>query len=175
MRTLTVLILFALVGVTPTPAADRPKNPKELLGEKALELLKGGTKVEVFRVDSDKPEAGDKAVAGYRITAVGKDRDKEFAKAVWEVAKSDGTYDFTSAKGCIFRPGVAFRVWKGEESVVLVICFACDQMAIVTLDKDGKAVARAHAETDPGRPALLKLAKTALPDDKEIQKLKEKR
>jgi hypothetical protein len=175
MRTLTVLALFALVGVTPAPAADRPTNPKELLGEKVVALLKGATKVEVFRVDSDKPGATDKAVAGYRITAVGKDRDATFAKAVWEVATSKDTYEFNAAKGCIFRPGVAFRVWKGEESVAFVICFACDQMAIVTLDKDGKAVATAHAETDPGRAALLKLAKTAFPDDKEIQKLKEKR
>lgn len=176
MRLLSVLAI--LIVIAAPSAADAPKPPervKKLLGERAVGLLDGATKVEVFRVDSDKPGETDKAVAGYRVTATGKDQDAKFAARVAGVALNEKTYEWDAAKGCIFRPGVAFRVWKGEESVVFVICFSCDQMAIVTLDKGGKALTKAHAEVDPGRAALVKLAKAALPDDKEIQKLKESR
>jgi hypothetical protein len=178
MRFLVVLMVLVALFAAPLPAADAPKpseKVKKLFGEKALTVLDGATKVEVFRVDSDKPGEKDKTVAGYRITAPGKDQDEKFAAKIAAAVLDEKNYEWEAAKGCIFRPGVAFRVWKGEESVAFVICFSCDQMDIATLGKDGTKVKSGFAETDPGRAALVKLAKAAFPDDKEIQKLKESR
>ena len=57
----------------------------------------------------------------------------------------------------------------------MLICFECDQLEYFVRDRAGKLKHRAQAEFDPARPALLKLAKKALPDDKAIQDLPDKR
>ncbi len=176
MRTLAILTAFVVVA--PTLRADEPKaseKVKKLLGEKAVGLFAGATKVEVFRVEGGGKGEKDKTVGGFRITATGKEQDAKFAAKVAAVVLNEKSYVWDAAKGCIFQPGVAFRVWKGDESVVVVICFSCDQVQIITADKDGKLSKPVWGETDPSRAALVKLAKAALPDDKEIQKLKEER
>lgn len=162
--------LAALAALSFSAGADAPEKVKKLFGEKAVAVLAGATKVEVFRVDSGKPGGKDKTVGGYRVTATGKDRDEKFAARLAGVVLDEESYVWGAAKGCVFQPGVAFRVWKGEESVEVVICFACDQVRVSAAGKDG-----VPAESDPGRAALVKLAKEALPDDKEIQKLTESR
>ena len=86
------------------------------------------------------------------------------------VLRNDASYAWNIAKQCIFDPGVAYRVWRGNESVVILICFHCDEVGIVA-DKTQPEEITIHS-CDPGRPALLKLAKEAMPDDKEIQALK---
>ena len=176
MRTLAVI---AALVAAPSAFAEAPKpteKVKKRLGESVVGLLDGATKVEVFRVESvtddKKPE---KSLLGYRVLATGKDQDEKFAANVAAVVLNEKTYEWDSAKGCIFRPGVAFRVWKGDESVVVVICFSCDQIEVATLGKDGKVGKKAFADVDPGRAKLVRLAKAALPDDKDIQGLKEKR
>lgn len=179
MRTLAILAL--LLVAAPRAHAEEPKvsaKVKKHFGENAVQILAGATKVEVFRVESKpgaKPGPDDKTVAGFRITATGKEQDAKFAAKVASVVLNEKSYIWDAAKGCIFQPGVAFRVWKGDESVIIVICFSCDQVQVLTADKDGKLGKPVWGESDPGRPGLVKLAKAALPDDKDIQKLKEQR
>jgi hypothetical protein len=176
MCLLAVLVVLALVS--PVSAADVPKPSEKvtkLLGEKSVGLFTGATKVEVFRIDGGKAGEKEKTIGGYRILAAGKEQDAKFAAKLATVVLDEESYDWRGGKGCIFQPGVAFRVWKGDESVVVVICFSCDQVRFIPMDKDGKPGKPAFVDSDPSRAELVKLAKTGLPDDKEIQKLKEQR
>ena len=176
MRVLAVLVSLAVLSPAVADAPKPSEKVKKRLGEKAATLLDGATKVEVFRVGGElgaKPKG--KTIASYSIIGTGKDQDEKFAAKLAGVILDEKTYEWEAAKGCIFNPGVAFRVWKGEESVVVVICFSCDQVRVAPVDKDGKVEKGVYANVDPGRAALLKLAKAALPDDKEIRQLKETR
>jgi len=185
MRVLVALAAF-VVGSLVAGRAEASKSEakdnkpvvsakvKKHLGEKTVGLLTGATKVEVFRVNTTTPLEDDKTVAGFRITATGPEQDAKFAARLVSVALNEKTYAWNIAKGCEFSPGVAFRVWNGEESVVIAICFQCDQVQITAFDKNGKAGKPVYGESDPGRAALVRLAKAALPDDKDIQALKEK-
>jgi hypothetical protein len=186
MRVLVALVALAVAVVSPVDTAAASKveakdnkpvvsaKIKKRFGDQTVGLLIGADKVEVFRVSTDLPQKDDKTVVGFRITATGPEQDAKFAAKLASVALNEKTYAWDTAKGCSFEPGVAFRVWKGEESVVIVICFQCDQVQITTLDKTGKAGKPVYGESDPGRAALVRLAKAALPDDKDIQALMEK-
>ena len=138
-------------------------------------ILSGATKVEVFRIDGlmDPPNAkpikpGDPTVGGYAILARGKDQSSEFATKLADVLADDKTYADAYAK--CFWPGVAFRVWKGEESVDVLICFICENIYIGP-STDKQVMENASFVGSPNRKRLVRLAKEAFPDDKEVQAL----
>lgn len=141
------------------------------LGNEALAVLDGATRVEVFRIKPRK-EAAKEQIAGYPITAPGKEQGKEFAAELASVLKDDKTWFGTGAR--CFIPGVAFRVWKDKESVDVIICFGCSNFHLVARDAAGKEVRMTGGAFGPTNGPLLKLAKKAFPDDKEIQGIVEK-
>jgi hypothetical protein len=97
-----------------------------------------------------------------------------FAKRLASVLIDEHTYLFNSAKGCIFQPSVGFRIWKGDEAAVeVVISFKCDELIVFAPKAADGSIRGALEDFDPARPALVKLAKGAFPDDKEMQGLKE--
>ena len=84
-----------------------------------------------------------------------------------------------STTQCTIEPGVAFRVWKKQQFTDTVICFQCNQLAV--LEHNDKAPNRSIGSLLQGRfnvagdflvrPQLLALTKTAFPDDKAVQAL----
>ncbi len=124
--------------------------------------------MEVYRVRVGRKPSGYMEIGGYEILAQAKDQDKAFAGKLATILFDEKTYNFEVAKGCEFDPGVAFRVWKDKASAIVLLCFACDELEIQQ-DKH-----RGHEDFDAKRGELLKLAKLALPDDKDIQALEEK-
>jgi hypothetical protein len=161
---------LALVG------ADDSTKPsekvKERLGDKTIAILRGATKVDVFRISPNMAKKDEeKQIGGYPITATGAEQKKEFAAKLAAVLLEEKTY-FGQQARC-FNPGVAFRLWKDKESVDVVICFACTDLRLVSRDADGKEIKSTSGAFGPDIQPLLKLAKEAFPDDKEIQGIKE--
>jgi hypothetical protein len=77
-----------------------------------------------------------------------------------------------------FSPGVGFRAWKDKESVDVVICYKCRDFFAIARNAEGKEAARSQLAGFAKLPgfqgnweAFVQLAKTAFPDDAEIQKL----
>jgi hypothetical protein len=172
----------ALLGVALASAAreekavEPSKKVVEALGEPTVGFLKGTTKVEAFRIKLDKADKeGVKTVGGYPITATGKEQGKDFAGKLRDVLFADATYEGRSAR--CFEPGVAFRARTDKkESVEVIICFHCSNLSVISYDANGKVVKKDAGGGFGGTPswtALVKLAKEAFPDDKEIQALKE--
>ena len=78
-------------------------------------------------------------------------------------------------KKCGLRPGVALRMWRGEQAVDVLVCFECDTLWAYVV---GSQVEKPHYQWhnfDPVRGELLALAKEALPDDVAIQKLADRK
>ena len=144
------------------------------LDRRTRAVLAGATKVEVFRLDGEsemKPKvAGERRIGGFLVTAQGQDQGKELADKLTAILSDEQTCTDNYAK--CFWPGVAFRVWKGEETVEVLICFKCDNLYHGP-PKDA-AVYNASFLGSPRRPDLLRLVKEAFPDDKEVQGLKDK-
>jgi len=169
-------ILCCAAAVTAYGEA-RPAAPtaKSFLGDRAVRIIKDATKVEVFRIKPMKEQkpAGE-VIGGYTVLSAGRDQGPDFARRLASVLLDDKTYAFDRAKGCIFSPGVVFRLWKGKESVEVITCFQCDEFSILAKDARGETIRQVGEDFDNARPALVKLAKDAFPDDKEIQALNDR-
>jgi hypothetical protein len=171
------LLSVTLAGAAREEKAVEPsKKVVQALGEPTVGIVKGVTKVEAYRIKPDKAgKEGVKTVGGYPITATGKEQGKEFAGKLRDVLFTDATYEGASAR--CFEPGVAFRAWTDKkESVEVIICFHCSNLSVISYDANGKAVKKDGLGGFGGTPswtALVKLAKEAFPDDKEIQTLPE--
>jgi hypothetical protein len=170
------LCLVICSDTKPAKEAAPAPEVRRLLGDRTLAILNDATRVEVFRLKPERvaqPDGAKKGeVGGFPILSAGKTQDARFAARIASVLRDKGSYEFDRPKGCLIRPGVAFRLWKGKESVEVVLCFECDILVVIARDEDGKEAHRASKDFDPGRPALMKLAKDAFPDDREIQSLK---
>ncbi len=187
MKSLMLAMSAGLLGMVYLASgcmAEKAEAPservKKFLSPRAVEILGGAAKAQVFRVDPKdhadpaKLKEGDvPRIGGYKITASGKEQGKEFAAKVTAILFNDRTYLFNLAKGCIFDPGVAYRLWKDKDYVDVLLCFSCDELEVFVKNADG-TLYRAHEDFDPMRAELVKLAKEAFPDDQQIQALKEK-
>jgi len=135
----------------------------------ATSILRDADRVEVFRVSPKWAEnPGPDAIGGYPITAVGKEQGPEFAARLGKVLRSWGVGN--SSKKCAFEPGVAFRVWRGDRAVEVLVCFKCDDLWPHVVGESG-TLDREWLEFDAVRADLLALAKEAFPDDPAIQAL----
>jgi hypothetical protein len=135
----------------------------------ATSILRNGDRVEVFRVS---PKYADKSgpefIGGYPIVAVGKEQGPDFAARLGKVLRSWGVAP--SSKKCAFEPGVAFRMWRGDQALEVLVCFKCDDLWPHVVGESGTL----HDEVlafDPVRAELVALAKEAFPDDPKIQAL----
>jgi hypothetical protein len=159
--------------------AGEPRKQKEL-DDRTAPILSGATKVEVFRIDGGNEQGGPKTVikpgdptiGGYAILSKGKDQTPEFAARLNDLLTDSRTY--TDQYAACFVPGVAFRIWKGEECVDLVICFKCHNFYLGP-PSDGRVVGEnATFSGSPNARHMIRLAKDAFPEDQEIQELKDK-
>jgi hypothetical protein len=137
-------------------------------------ILRNARRVEVFRVGSEPAsDATAKTIGGFPILAVGKEQGVDYAARLSKVLRSDGVTQ--NQKKCGLEPGVAFRLWSGDQAVEVLVCFKCDVLWPHVM---GSRVENPHFEWqdfDPIRPELLALTKEAFPDDAEIRNLPERR
>ncbi|HWE94866.1 MAG TPA: hypothetical protein VG269_12950 [Tepidisphaeraceae bacterium] len=170
------ITLIVLVTCAPLFLCACESKSRDFVGESAARVLAAPDRVEAFRVAGTRgapatSEPADRAgnLAGFPITATGRNQGRDFGTRLGAVLLDDKSYEWQMAKGCIFDPGVAFRVWRGQESVIVLICFKCEEVGIAPDDE----IKNLHIkDADPGIPALRRLAQEAFPDDVEIQQLK---
>ncbi len=140
-------------------------------------ILAGAGRVEVYRIDGGGPDhvevhpkPGEPSIGGFRVTAQGKDQGPEFATRLADVLLDPANHTIPIVK--CYWPGVVFRIYKGQECVDVMICFHCHNYYLGppstarVLETDG-------FEGTPAGPKLVRLAKEAFPNDKQIQALKE--
>lgn len=132
-------------------------------------ILRRGDRVEVFRVSPKRAEEpGSKTIGGYPIISVGNEQGPDFAARLGTVLRSWGVAN--SSKKCAFEPGVAFRVWRGDRALEVLVCFKCDDLWPHVVGESG-TLSEEWLEFDAVRPDLVALAKEAFPDDPAIQAL----
>jgi len=173
MRHLIASMLAALVLTNSARTQELSEKVKQRAGEKAFQILKNATKVEVYRVNPRKEaKAEGKLIGGFKITATGKEQGKEFAAQLLEAVSQEKTWFGTQAR--CFLPGVAFRAVADKEAVEFIICFGCSNFVMNVVDGTGKVVHTASGAFGGNVGPLLKVTKAAFPEDKDIQELKEK-
>jgi hypothetical protein len=172
LRRLPLATLVLFLGCGTAPPGNKHKD-----GHTAA-VLAGATKVEVYRIDgrNDPPDPkpiapSDATVGGYAILARGKDQGKEFARKLADILLDDKTYSDTFA--ACFWPGVAFRVFKEQDCVDVVICFQCQNFYLGP-PTDRQVMETASFGGTPATAKLVQLAKEAFPEDAEIQTLEGK-
>ncbi len=177
-----VLALSALLLAIPACSAD-PPSPKAtptrmtanaFLGDRAIAILDDAKIVEVYRINPiQTSERKGELIQNYPILSRGKDQDERFANALRKILLDAATYSFELSKGCMFEPGVAFRIRTPGGTLEVILCFQCNELNFVVEDARGGRIRDKIEDFDNARPALLKLAKTAFPDDPVIQSLKD--
>ena len=170
-----VALGVAPAGSTAAETKPAPHSAQSFLGAEAVAILKGATRVEVFRIEPMMPpKYAGRTIEGFPVISQGKDQGAAFAARLRAILLDDGTYSFDSAKGCIFSPGVVFRFGDGSGSVDIITCYQCSEFKIVAKDARGAVVRKVGEDFDNARPALVKLARDAFPDDKAIQALNDR-
>jgi hypothetical protein len=144
-----------------------------VLGEPGIEILRNAERVEIFRIKSNRADdlstPGRPAIEGYEILAQ-TEQGREFATKVSGALVSERN-QFGIGKGCGFSPGVAFRIWKGKESGVVIVCFQCNDLALTFYDSSGSEIKRTSFDFVLNRSLLLGLARRALPSDSVLSQL----
>jgi hypothetical protein len=152
-----LLLLTALL-------AGCENRAKTFLGPTAVTVLEQPTRIEAWRIH---------AQPGRPLTTQpAKDLDLAVARQLATILQDPATYNFDSAKGCIFQPGLGIRLWRDQQSFDVIVCFSCSELKIVSLDPTTKQRPYTTEDFDNARPALVALAKKAFPTDPEIQSLK---
>ncbi len=166
---LLALVITGLVGFV--------QEPQKKLGEKAVSILQGATRVETFRLVDGPYDGYVKAgtsgdeIADYPVSSHGQTVGREFAADLSHAVLDPRTFAGLNDTSCEINPGVAFRAWRGRECVEVIVCYHCQQMLVTTKDAQGHMTHTAYTEFYLNRPAFLALAKEAFPGDKEIQSL----
>lgn len=181
---LIICVAFAWKAATRSQRIEIPLRypsayARKLLGDRAVAILQGATRVDVFRIDPTllPPKSGvreRKTIGNYEVLSEGRPNGKAFAARLASVLFSQPINNM--AASC-FGPNLALQSWKGRESVIVLVCFHCNNVAIYTTHPTGKLA----PTTGSGgihsfwfsRPEMVELAKEAFPDDLEIQQLQD--
>jgi hypothetical protein len=141
------------------------ETPKNFLGRSGTIVMRAPTKIEAWRIHGGPSQAD--------TNSTPKQLDVALAKQLGDIMLDPDTYDFNSAKpGCEFQPLAGFRVWHDKRSVDVILCFHCNELKLISPDPVSKRYPSRVQGFDKARPAMVRLAKQAFPDDREIQDLK---
>jgi hypothetical protein len=107
-------------------------------------------------------------VADYEVIGATVSLSEAQSARLAALLKNPASFTTAGQKFCGFRPGVAYRCGTGSKAIDLLVCFSCDEIAVVPLN--GSIVA-SYSVPQPARDVLLGLAKELLPNDEAIQAL----
>src|SRR5215472_10014426 len=129
-RTTKILISVALVlalGVSVFVWWLAGRDYGAALDARSKAIFEGCTKVEAFRIDPGRMvrdfKPGETRFGYFPIIYKAKDLGPEFAADLAAVLDDKRTY--TKSFAACYWPGIAYRVWKGDECEDVVICFKC--------------------------------------------------
>jgi hypothetical protein len=196
--TLQAAVLILLVAATSEPSAPARDEPpgtlkvsekvKKDFGARAIDILSGATRVEVFQLKAEPGRKAGPATLGseqrqWTIGATGKEKGKDFVAKVRECLL-DGKTETIGWEPELDRADVALRLWKDKESVAVVIDFRSGHFTVVARDSaglrikvaGGSCIYNAKREFDEKGELFARvkaLAVEAFPDDEKIKALKQ--
>jgi hypothetical protein len=136
------------------------------LGPGLIALLQHADKVESFRIKpnlfGEPVPPGRPSLDGHEIIARGKPLRSDFAKQLATAILNDRNVLGVRAS-CEFMPRDAFRLWRGQESAILVISFECHEIHLKYYDAAGKPAHEADFYLGENSDGLARLAKKAMP------------
>lgn len=154
----TSALVFGIVIASFAPQLEAQKSgrktkpPKEVFGERGMAILSEATRVEVFVVKNEKATEGtEKTIDGFAITDSGKELGRDFAKRLAAVLLDDRAYWLRLKQPDAVNPHVAFRLWKGKESVE-VLADGLIAISVAVKDAEGEVVRRTIEHINTGRP-----------------------
>jgi hypothetical protein len=137
-----------------------------LYGRRNLDLIRTADRVDVLDLDNNphhwRPLAGEtsRRLVGFPIVETRRAVSRKVAQALKDAVLTPRFYYIGSlgrdpdtgvgygrAKGCVFSPGAAVRFVHGKSSVVVLLCFSCDDLAIAQRQLSNAALRR-WAEDD---------------------------
>lgn len=154
------------------------------LGHKTVWRLAEATRTEVFRLDpfqaalaamdgSNDFKPGQRHIGPYLVVGTPQKQGQEFTTRLVSALFENFNTNTQNFSSCGFEPAVAFRLWHGEQSTDILLCFACDDLRIWTNEPGNPNTRRVamSGDMEQGRVALLRLVKEVFPNDKVLQSL----
>jgi hypothetical protein len=138
---------------------DWPTRVDALFPGKTRDIMDHATSVTVYDVRASRdngPPSSIAEVAGFKASAE-KEVPPKVVQNLLAVLEKDESYMFGKRTRCMFRPAVAYRFMKGQDSVTIVLCFGCDE-ALIT-DSSGHS---SWVMFLPSHDVLLALSEAAL-------------
>jgi len=117
--------------MVPEPSA----KVMQFLGGVMIDILKNPEKVESYRVGFHKTGKGNN-MGGYPVTGKGRDLAPKQVERLQAMLFDENTYLFDVVKKCLFLPEYAFRFLKGGKSVIVLICYSCEELTFVFEGKE---------------------------------------
>lgn len=165
--------------------AARNETPL-VLDAKTQAILVGADRVETFRLvddDEDEDDVGApvpvspaRSVDHHQVLRLGPTQEGVFAAtlraALAKTPSPLGKNGLMSETPSCFEPGFAFRVWKGQASVDMCVCFHCGGVQIVTQDPRRKFSQDMMTPLGSSRPVWLALSRQAFPQEAALAALK---
>jgi len=165
LRIALLALVVAFAGAVKSGLAAAPDPLSALVGSREPMLLQRVT-------PSDTPDyqrfPGSTYIGDYEVIGEGVSIPAAQASALLQVLRNPAAFESGVKVKCAFRPGVAYRCGTGKDAIDLLVCFACDEVAVVPLG--GRQIAIYHMPQS-SRDVLLGVAKQLLPNDEAIQEL----
>lgn len=173
------VLLTVMLLVVGQCVPERPGWARRFVGEKNAQVLESATSVELYRIN---PYARGRRDSVHTFAVLSRQTvEPSFARELADIVLSDESLErgkectndasYGSIKLCGgFQPGVMFRVHAESRRVDLLVCFECDDLAVVS----GTVVDRESLITRDvggGSEALLELTARLLPDDPGIHSM----
>jgi hypothetical protein len=162
--TRAILLAFACLAATAFAQAEK-KSIAEILGDRMP------TTAERTMISPTPPEqrlAGVVYIGGYEVIGKTAAISKEQSAQLATLLKDSAGFPQGQPAKCGFRPGVVFRFGSGADAIDMLVCFSCDEIALVPYGKDAVATS---GFSQSSRDVMLNLTKKLFPTDEAIQAL----
>lgn len=160
----------------PAPVTEPMPKVSDALGHNVLASLLGATRVQVFRVSDSgglRPDPARAIASDFIRGDAGEELDGPSLQALRSLLYDDKSFRFEQdVSKCRFMPHLSFQMQSGIGTMEALISFSCDQVLFVLGKPGGRWVPQGTFDLKPARKKMLELAKAALPQDAETQKLK---
>jgi hypothetical protein len=152
------------------------RSMEKEIGEEAWTVVGAADQVEVLRLSYGADLSSLKPGAPFfGANPVGKPvvPPSEWTDELRALLRNPEGFEWEAAKGCLPTPGVAVRFTSGGRQADLLLCFECRLLALGMTPAAGGGPPQQWLDFEHSRAAFVRLAKQALPSDKEIQALPE--
>ena len=100
------------------------------LGSDIIEILKAPESIESYRVELHKTNRAG-SLGGYPVHQRGPALNARQITQISSLLLDEQSYLFDVVKKCLFLPEYAFKAVRGGKSVVILICFSCEELLFV--------------------------------------------